>query len=300
VEQAGQVFLRAAQIATISGIIGTVIGILLAADVLNLPLVVGGLALIGLSIFLIAVMPESAAKRRGQHTEEPESPSYKAMLDTLREGWRLVRGNSLLLTILAIEIFFGAYSEGFDRLWETHFLKTFTFPAIGTLPPIVWIGAINLGSRLIVLAGVEIARRRVNTNSHIGVARALYGLNSVLSASMVIFGMAGSFVVGVGAFWSARLMRSTIEPLADAWLNQHVESHVRATTFSMRAQVNALGQVAGGPAIGLIADALGLRAAMIISGILLTPALWLYRRAMRHDPAPVAAQAVQQEIPAAK
>jgi DHA3 family tetracycline resistance protein-like MFS transporter len=60
---------------------------------------------------------------------------------------------------------------------------------------------------------------------------------------------------------------------------------VRATVFSMRGQADALGQMIGGPIVGLVATVFSLRAVMVLAGLMIAPALWLYRRSLRHAPA---------------
>jgi hypothetical protein len=71
-------------------------------------------------------------------------------------------------------------------------------------------------------------------------------------------------------------------PLYDAWLVQHIDSSVRATVLSMRGQTDAIGQIVGGPGIGWIGQAVSLRAAIAAAGLLLSPALALYARTIRH------------------
>ena len=72
-------------------------------------------------------------------------------------------------------------------------------------------------------------------------------------------------------------------PLFSSWLNQSIEdSSVRATVFSITSQADAIGQWTGGPAIGVIGNAFGIRAALLVGAFLLSPALWLYGRAARH------------------
>jgi DHA3 family tetracycline resistance protein-like MFS transporter len=50
--------------------------------------------------------------------------------------------------------------------------------------------------------------------------------------------------------------------------------------ISMRSQADALGQIAGGPIVGAVGN-VSLRAALAVSSVLLTPALWLYARTLR-------------------
>ena len=55
----------------------------------------------------------------------------------------------------------------------------------------------------------------------------------------------------------------------------------------MRSQADALGQVAGGPALGMIGTLFSIRAALVIGSLLLTPALWLYARTFKPITTPV-------------
>ncbi len=55
----------------------------------------------------------------------------------------------------------------------------------------------------------------------------------------------------------------------------------RATINSVGGQADAIGQAAGGPGIGLIARSLSVPTALVVSGLLRLPALFLYARAIR-------------------
>jgi hypothetical protein len=68
------------------------------------------------------------------------------------------------------------------------------------------------------------------------------------------------------------------------WLNRNIDdSSVRATVISMTGQADAVGQTAGGPALGAIGNAWGIPAALLAGAVVLTPAIALYGRAIRHD-----------------
>lgn len=71
---------------------------------------------------------------------------------------------------------------------------------------------------------------------------------------------------------------------------------MRATVLSLRGQADALGQIGGGPVIGLVATISSLRAALVGAG-LLSPALLLYGRALRRGQVvtPAAPNATQPE-----
>src|SRR5258708_7533360 len=207
--------------------------------------------------------------------------SWQAMGHSLKEGLKVVRGSSLLMTLLVIAVILGAFSEGFDRLSEENLLRNFTFPSCGSFAPVVWLGIINVCARLINLAGTEVVRRRVDTTSHTAVARALFIFNALMMGAMILFGLAGNFTVAVGAFWLVSMNRNMAGPLQSAWLNQNVESRVRATVFSMNSQADAIGQMVGGPIVGVIGN-VSLRLVMILAGLILLPAFALYRRSIRY------------------
>jgi hypothetical protein len=59
----------------------------------------------------------------------------------------------------------------------------------------------------------------------------------------------------------------------------------RATVLSMSGQADALGQFAGGPVIGAIANRFAIRTGLTIAGCLLAPSLPLYLSALRHPTA---------------
>jgi MFS transporter, DHA3 family, tetracycline resistance protein len=80
------------------------------------------------------------------------------------------------------------------------------------------------------------------------------------------------------AFWGVVVSRTIIAPLEVTWLNTYAEPQVRATMLSINNQVNAFGQIAGGPVVGWIATLRTVRFAIGLSGLMLLPILVLLRR----------------------
>jgi DHA3 family tetracycline resistance protein-like MFS transporter len=122
-------------------------------------------------------------------------------------------------------------------------------------------------------------------------------LDALNVAGVLTFALAGSFAFALATFWLASLVRRLGEPLYLTWLNQGLDPGVRATVISMGSQANALGQIAGGPMIGAVGTLAGIRAALAVAGLILSPALALYGRALRHggDPAPEEAGRAKRE-----
>lgn len=276
-ERAGRAYLRGTQAGLVGTLVGTGLSVALASLRLNLPIVVGGFLFVLLGVVLAFTMPEHGFRA----TPRDERPSWQAMGRTLVDGSRMVRRHPVLLTILVIGLFYGAASEGFDRLWQAHVLTDMTLPRVGAFKPIVWFGVIDAVATVLSFGATEIVGRRVNTTSHREVARALLAINTLLIASVVTFGLAGNFALALGCYWLASVLRTTTTPLTTAWLTQNTSANVRATVFSMSGQADALGQIAVGPAVGAVGTLVSLRAAIALSGVMLSPALYLYTRTLR-------------------
>jgi DHA3 family tetracycline resistance protein-like MFS transporter len=273
----GRAYLRAAQFGQISDLIGIGASVMLASIRINLPIVLGGVLLSGLGGFLLLFMPE--------HGFTPllgkDRASWQQMAHTLRGGMQMMQRRPALFTILSIIAIYGAFSEGFDRLWTPHLLDNFTLPALGQFQPVVWFGIIRAGGTLLTVAVTEIARRRVDTNSHQSVAQALFAINSLLIAGVAAFGLANGFVIAFVVLLAVNPLRAMNAPIQTAWVNQRLDSNVRATVISMSSQADALGQIIGGPILGAIATALTTRVEMVAAAIVLSPVLLLYGWTMR-------------------
>jgi MFS transporter, DHA3 family, tetracycline resistance protein len=279
VEGIGRVFLRGTQWSYAGAIVGAIVGVAVATVDLGAALVFGGLVSLGTGVACIFLMPEHGFVRRP--VEERRAP-LRALRTTAVTGGRLIRGHHVLLLIVAITFFTGAASEGVDRLWEAHLITDVGLPELWGLDPVVWFGVFNVVG---LLAGIAITSLLVPRFEHADnekLARALLFLTVVVSLSVVAFGLATSFVLASVAYLVARLVRRLKDPLYLTWLNKNVEdSSVRATVNSIASQSGAVGEVAGGPAIGVVGTLASLRAALVASGLLLAPAIALYIRALR-------------------
>jgi DHA3 family tetracycline resistance protein-like MFS transporter len=278
-ENVGPVFLRASQVGRAGAFAGILLGVGLASIWINLTLIVGGLLLISLGVILLFVMQEHGFKPAPRE----ERTTWQSMRGTFTDGLKMVRGRPVLMTLLAVELFAGMASEGFDRLGEAHLLTNFQFPSLGELQltPVIWFGIIEIAMLLLGIVGTEIVKRRVNTNDHRVVARLLIAFSVVRIAAVVAFGLAWGFPMAVATYLVARVFMGMSYPLYDAWLTQSIDSRVRATVLSMHSQVNAFGQIGGGPVIGWIGNTSGIRAAIVATGLLLTPTLPLYASTLR-------------------
>ncbi len=291
-----QTYLRGAQVGQVAGFLGIFAGTALASVRLNLPFLVAGGGMIALALILRLIMAETNfTPTLHQSAGGGEGSSWRRLGDTLGSGLGSIRARPLLLTILAITLVYGLYSEGLDRLWEAHLLTNFALPplslppfdAFGLLDPIYWFALINGGVLLLTLLATEIIRRAVSRNvesmNHRQAIRLLVGFNVVMIVGLVGFGLAGNWAMAVAMYGAVSVARSTSRPIFMAWINRGIDPQVRATVLSTFGQMDAIGQTVAGPPVGAFATRFGLRALFILIGALLSPVLALYARAWREQ-----------------
>ncbi len=293
VDRANPLFLRVAQLQTIVAIAGTAIATAIGNFSIRLPILLGGGLYLVMGVVLALVMPE----RGFTPTPRAERTTWQVMRGQFAGSVSLVRRSHVLLTILGIMAFGGAATEAYDRLSTDHFLTNFTFPTFHDWKPVVWLGIFGIIGRFLSIGIFEVVRRRVDTNSHRAVARMLTLSTALLVLSYLAFALAGTLAFAVVASFGVRLCRNINNPLQTAWINQHVDSRVRATVISISSQSDAIGQIAGGPVVGYVGVLASVRAALVVGGCILSPALLLYARTLRRDdPIQVTVEAAIPEV----
>ena len=279
-DQAAPLFLRATSLGLLSNLVAIPVSVFLAQFGLNLPFLVGGVLLL-LHAFLLSILMSENGFQPLTREERQSRPSFT---DTLRQGISLVRVKPGLLAFMGAAIFVGLYNEGFDRLTEAHFLANFEFPSSPVVDVVVWFGLIRFGRILLSVGTTELARRRIRLQDNralVGTLQFSYGL---VALGILLFAQTRSFWLALIATWLVHSLRALAEPLKTAWINQHIESRVRATVLSTASQMDALGQMAGGPIVGAIGTLRSIRAALTASSLMLLPAIPLYQRLRKTTP----------------
>ena len=279
-DEVGPVFVRGERLGYAGALVGLGLGVSVAAYDLSLSVVLAGALTVAVGLLALVAMPETGYRRRQPGEERPKVGELVA---TAHEGARFARRTPIILLLLATTFFAGAASEAFDRLREAHFIRDVGLPQLGSLDPVVWFGIFGVASMVVGLVGTTVLLRHFERATRGGMARLLFVLTGVLAAGWMVFALAGNLALAVGALLVAGLARSLVGPLYMTWLNQQItDSSVRATVISISGQADAIGQTAGGPVLGVIGNVLGIRAALVAAAFVLTPALALYGRAMRH------------------
>jgi DHA3 family tetracycline resistance protein-like MFS transporter len=274
-ENVGPVFVRGMQVAYIGALVGLPLWIGLATISLQGTVIADGVMTLVFGLIAVPLMPETAFR--------PRHRGRGAGRRTAREGAALVRRRPLVLLLVVTAFFAGAYSEGLDRLWEAHFIRDVGLPSFLGLSDLWWFVVVSGGAMLLGLLVSSVLLGRLANASDRAMARLLLVLTALQILTVVAFGLASGFVFALLAFWGAGTARRLANPVEMTWLNQSIgDSSVRATVISIAGQSDAVGQVAGGPGIGAVGNAFGIRAALVAAGLVLTPALGLYSRALRH------------------
>lgn len=280
VENVGGVFLRGARMAFVGAFLGLGIQAAIATQSLRAAVVFGGVVILLFGLACILVMPETGFRRRPR---EERGRAYQELRTTAVAGARYVRLQPLLLLILAISFFGGMSTETLDRLWEAHFIRDIGLPAIGSLDPIVWFVLFSIPMMAFAFFGAGVLMKRFEGADSRRLVRALLALTSLMMVAQIAFGLAGGVAFAYGSLLVYRVARTLTWPLEMTWLNQQItDSSVRATVISITGQSDAIGQAAGGPALGVIGNVWGIRAALVAGAAVIAPALGLYGRALRH------------------
>jgi DHA3 family tetracycline resistance protein-like MFS transporter len=119
----------------------------------------------------------------------------------------------------------------------------------------------------------------VDTSSPLAIGRAMLIVTGLISASLIGFALSSLLLLSLCLYLSIDVLRDIAGPLQTAWVNQKLDSKIRATVHSMFGQVDAIGQMLGGPIVAVIAAVSSAVASLVTSSLLLTPALFFVSRA---------------------
>lgn len=267
-EAAGQAFLRGAQMDQLGSLGGIVVGTLIGLLAINLPMVLAGGAFLLFGGFLVFSMPET-----GFHpTPREDRTSLQHMLATFQNGLAMMRRRPALLAVLGIGFVYGLYSEGFDRLWVASMLQRFQFPI---WQPVIWFGIIRAAAMLLTALATGWMQRRVDTTRTVQLARIMLFTSVALIASLAVFAWSHNLALTIAIFLLISVLRQVNYPIHTAWVNHRLDPQVRATVLSMSSQMDALGQIAGGPVLGIVAQQISIQAGLFGSAALLSPVLAL-------------------------
>lgn len=259
-----QIFLKGAQFSSLGSFIGIIVGVLIATVfTVQIAILIAGGLLVLIAILAAIVVPETKFIRVVRN----DTSSLLQMSLAIKGGFAQIKGNSILVGLVAITLLTGLASEGFDRLWGAHFIENFQ---LNEQSAIYWFGAFFAIAFLLNIIVLKLVEAYVKERY----ANALLALNSLLVITMLFFAFSGSFLLAVLLYWIIAALREVNYPLVSVMINKRLQPQGRATALSMYGQVDALGQVAGGPLVGMIALYTSIQGGIAASAILIIPTLY--------------------------
>jgi len=276
-EPANKLFLRATRIGLLAALLGMGAAGLVGARNVSLPILLGAVVVMLIGVALIFIMPETGFKP----VPREDRDTWQHMWHTFNLGVQAVRSRPRLMSLVAVGLFYGLYTEGFDRLWVKHLLDNFELPLIFGSSQAAFFALVRMGGTLLSIIALRFVEKRVDTSRPLAIGRAMLWVTGVISLAIVGFALSPLLSASIGLYLIVDVLRDTAGPLHTAWINQKLDSNVRATVHSMFGQVDAIGQIAGGPGVGLIGRFFSTAAAITTSGFLLTPAWFLVGRTNR-------------------
>ncbi len=274
-DDANRLFIRATQIGLFASLIGMGLAALVGANNAAMPIRLGALGVMWIGVTLAIIMPET-----GFHpTPRVDRNTWQHMWYTFKQGVDTVRAKPRLMNIVFIGLFYGIYSEGFDRLWVKHLLDTFELPVIFGNNEVAFFAALRVAGTILTIIAVRFVEERVDLTSPLAIGRAVLIVTAGISIAMLGFSLSPYLILTLSLYLVIDALRDVHIPLQTVWINQKLNPNVRATVHSMFGQVDAIGQVLGGPIVAVIAAVGSAVASLVTSGLLLSPALFFTNRA---------------------
>lgn len=281
VDRVGRTFLRGARFGQAGAVVGLLIQVAVGTVSLRAGVILGGVFTLACGVAAALFMPETGFVRRPR---EQRATALAELRTTALRGGRYARAQRIIMLLIGVEFFLGMSSEAFDRLKEAHFLRDVGLPAVGQADPVIWFGIFWLTGMLLNIAAIGNLIKRVERGGRQAVARFLVGFTFLELGAMLIFALTGSTWVAIAGLLGVFFARNMQGPLYNTWLSEQItDSTVRATVFSITGQSNAIGQAGGGPALGVIGNVWGIRAALAGGALSIAPALGFYSRAIAHE-----------------
>ncbi|NMF06767.1 tetracycline efflux MFS transporter TetA(P) [Clostridium beijerinckii] len=273
-----RIYIKGAQVGQIGSVIGIVLSTVIANFSVRLPIIVSGVLFIILALFLVLYMPENNFK--------PSAPedlnTFKKMGYTFKSGLKFIKSKSIIMILLSVTLFYGLSSEGYDRLSNAHFLQDTALPKLWNLNPVTWFGIFGIAGMLLSAMVMHFMSNRLDDDKNNN-GKLLLGINIFYILFMFIFAITKNFSLMLIAYLATNTFRTINEPIFSAWLNGHIDDKARATVLSINGQINALGQILGGPIIGIIATNISVSIGIACTSLLVTPVLVLYIVSMIMD-----------------
>ena len=216
------------------------------------------IAIVVVGILAIALAGWMTVALREDHFT-PGREHERGFVETLREGFSVVRTRPRLRLLVVVLFTLDMGSEVVDRLGHKRFLDEGGWDDSSLIGLWVLFTVLSLAGLIVnAFAGRALDRG-------FGVARLAVILLAIASAGAFLTASTAIVVViGLGLMLQDAT-RESLWPVMEGWANRDAPSEVRATVHSLMGQTTALGELAGGLALGALAQATSIRAAVFVA-----------------------------------
>lgn len=252
------------------GQVGSAIGILafgifgLAAGLAHAIVIAGaGMWILGVAVAI--GFPETHFTRHGGEK------ASRSATTTLRDGFSHVRTFKILMLILLCTFLVNGADEAFGRLQTKHLIDL-GFPEGSEA--LVWLTLLSIAALTLgVIALAILARSLTGSIDYAG----LYVAGAAIGVlGFVLFATAPSAEVAtIGVLAVTGLATTVMRTVSSIWANEHAASHVRATVQSFLSLVENAGEIALGFLLALVAEFMGINAAMLAGGVVISVTIYL-------------------------
>lgn len=243
-----------------------------AVATLALPLLVA-LALGAVNLVAIVALMREVRPARGVAAI---ATSIRAVPQVVGDGIGLLRASSVLLALVAVELFWGFAMVAFETLFPIRLSETLgdtdqAAAIMGPVSSIAWFAAAAGAAGVVLLS------------NRIGVARSAAVLRIVQGTTIVAMGLIAGPIGVVSAFLACYVAHGASNPMHMTLLHREVDGSHRTTVLSMNSMVAHPAGALGAIVLAALADGTSLSTAMVVGGIVCALAAPLYIPAWRAE-----------------
>lgn len=267
-----KLFLRGAQYEQIGAVIGTILSIIIGNIKECIPILTSGFLFILLAVYLLFVMPEV-------HFQKVEGKmdvlsAFRSSYYSFLDGFKMILSQRVLFLLLGIALVWGLASEGYDRLWTEQLLSIYHNKSqIFQLTDVTMVGILELLSMLFSVFIIQYVIKKLE-NSGEDVAKILFSINIINILFLIIFAVSNNLNLMLFSHIMIFTARSMNQPILNSTVNAYISKKIRATALSVYAQVDNIGQIAGGLAVAFISGKFSVSIGILTTVIFLIPALF--------------------------
>ncbi len=256
---------RRRQYGAIAGMLG--LGVLAWVTSMAVAIMTSGAIMLALAVFVALRFTET-------NFTPTEENRFQESIGIFRRGLALSRADSEIMLVLAVTLLVNSGAEAFDRLHPKRLIDL-GFPE--EPDPIVWFTVLGIAMLLVGAATLRIVEARIDQAGapkaalFVACIAGAVGMITLGHAPNETVGVAGTLVVG-GVAWTI------LHSVSSIWVNRRTTSDVRATVQSFLGQTESFGEICGGVAMAILAQATSITVALTTSAaLLLTAGLVLQR-----------------------